>query len=638
MGTACYNRPLSRTLSDDGTIETWAGKFRKLLAQVPHFPRTIKLVWTVARGWTISWIFLLLVQGILPVATVYLLKILVNSVASIVGGKAQTGEIERTLMLVGLMAALQVFGEFLRVAVGWVRATQSELVRDYINGLIHKKSIAVDLAFYESPEFYDHLYRARVEGAFRPIILLESTGSLLQNSITLIAMAGVLIPFGWWLPVVLLLSTLPALYVVLRYTNRQHEWQLRVTGEERRSWYYSSVLTERETAAEIRIFNLGEYFSSAYQSLRERLRIERLKLLRDQSVAELFAGATGYVLSGGSIAVMVWKATKGMLSLGDLALFYQAFHQGQRLMRSLLENLKQVHANSLFLGNLYEFLELESRILSPSTPLRTPQAVQKSIRFRDISFQYPGSQRLILKNFNLDIAAGSVVAIVGANGAGKSTLIKLLCRLYDPESGRIELDGEDIRDFKVEDLRRTITVLFQEPIHYNSTVFDNISFSDLESRPDLQRVEGAAERAGAEELIAKLPKNYQTVLGKWFPGGTELSLGEWQRISLARAFLREAPIILLDEPTSAMDSWAEADWMRRFRTLAGGRTALIITHRFTTAMQADVIHVMQNGQIIETGRHEELLAFNGEYAWSWMMQTRNPNAAGDANKDNGRQI
>jgi len=263
---------------------------------------------------------------------------------------------------------------------------------------------------------------------------------------------------------------------------------------------------------------------------------------------------------------------------------------------------------------------LKSHIVEPAHPVPTPVSPQCGIRFHHVSFRYTGSSRAALCDFSLEIPAGEIVAIVGVNGAGKSTLIKLLCRLYDPENGRIEMDGIDLRRMRIEDLRRRITGLFQEPVRYNDTVAENISLCDRQSASTTAEIETAAVASGADAIISRLPAGYESILGKTFSQGTELSVGEWQRIGLARAFLRDAPIILLDEPTSAMDSWAEADWLQRFRSLAEGRTVIIITHRFTTAMRADIIHVMAEGQIVESGSHKELLALGGRYAQSWREQ------------------
>lgn len=591
---------------------------RKALAHAPYLPQALALVWSSARGWTIAWAALLVLQGLLPVASVYLSRALVNSLVAAIRTGGAWEHLRPTLLLVALMAAVLLALEVLRSATVYIRTAQAELVQDHISSLIHRKSAEVDLAFYDSSEFYDHLHRARSEASYRPVALVESLGSLLQNAITLVAMGAVLISFSPWLPVLLVAGTAPALYVVLRYAVLQHDWRRRVTPVERRAWYYDWLLTAGDAASEVRLFDLSGYFRSAFQNLRRRLRGERLKLARTQSLAEFGAGSLGLVITGGALAWMIWRAVRGRATLGDLAMFYQAFQQGLGLMRGLLQNLGQLYGNLLFLGNLFEFLELKPRVTSPLKPVPAP--VTTGICFDHVTFRYPGSARAALEDFNLQIPAGRIVAVVGSNGAGKSTLIKLLCRFYDPEAGRVALDGTDLRNFSIEDLRSRITILFQQPVHYNDTVRENIAYGDLKA--PRESVKSAASAAGAEEIIAHLPEGYDSMLGRWFAEGAELSVGEWQRIALARAFLRQAPILVLDEPTSAMDPWAEADWLARFRKLAAGHTVLVITHRFSTARFADMIHVMAEGRIVESGTHERLLADRGRYAQAWMAQRR----------------
>ncbi|MDA2927264.1 ABC transporter ATP-binding protein/permease [Acidobacteria bacterium AH-259-G07] len=605
-----------------GKLPTLATRLRALLEQLPYLPRAFALVWAATRYWTLAWAILLVLQGLLPVAIVYLTRWIVDGLVEAVAAGGSWQSVRPTLILVVLMAGVMLANELLTSATGWVRAAQAELVQDHINTLIHEKSVAVDLAFYESPEYYDHLHRARVEARYRPLTLLENAGSLAQNSITLVAMAAVLIPFGLWLPIALLLSTFPALFVVLRYSLRERKWRLRRTADERRAWYYDWSLTSGETAAEIRLFGLGKHFESAFQALRRRLREERLQLARDEGVAQAAARTLGLLVTGAALAWMAWKTMQGLITLGQLALFYQAFHQGQRLMRSLLQNVGRAYANILFLSNLFEFLDLEPQVLDPRKPSKMPAPLMKGIGFHGVTFRYPDSERLALRDFNLFIPAGKTVAIVGGNGAGKSTLIKLICRLYDPDDGQIELDGIDLRDLSLQELRGKIAVLLQEPVHYHETVAENIRLGDVATVMDSIKIKSAAAAGRAREVVERLPRGYDTLLGKWFVDGTELSVGEWKRISLARTFFRRAPIILLDEPTSGMDSWAETEWMDHFSRVPQGQTAVIITHRFTTAMRADIIHVMQDGQIVESGGHDELLATEGEYARSWRRQRR----------------
>jgi ATP-binding cassette subfamily B protein len=593
-------------------------KLRKALAQLPYLPRALALVWQVARQWTVVWIALLVLQGFLPAAVVYLIRPLVNALVFAVKVEALWPSVMPVMVLLGVLAAVMLLMEIVRGGINWVQTVQAELLRDHLTALIHDKSVSVDLAFYELSDYYDHLHRARAEAAYRPVALLGNLGALLQHSITLLAMGAILIPLGPWLALALLLSTLPALYVVIHYALAEYQWRQRTTADDRRAWYYDSVMTSAEAAAELRLFGLGNYFQSAYQTLRRRLRKERLDLTRKQSLAELGASLAALVIMGAALGWMVWRALHGLVTLGELALIYAAFNQGQGLMRTLLENAGQLYANSLFLGSLFEFLALKPLVSDvDGARAKRLSEVRSGISFDRVSFSYPNAVSRALDDFSMFVPAGKIVAIVGPNGAGKSTLVKLLCRFYDPDQGRIEIDSVDLKEILTADLRRSIAVLFQQPFHYSATLAENVQYGDLST--NLSIVD-ALRAAGAEEIVSRLPRGEETLLGRWFAGGTELSVGEWQRIALARAFLRRAPIMILDEPTSALDPWAEADWLQRFRRLALGRTSIIITHRFTTAMHADIIHVMHQGQIIESGSHLRLIEQHGLYAESWTRQ------------------
>jgi ATP-binding cassette subfamily B protein len=605
-----------------GSREILGSKFRKALAQLPYLPRALKLVWTVARPWTTAWIVLLIVQGLLPAAIVYLTKLVVDGVVVALRNGSSWVNARPVLLTLALLGGVLLLMEVVRNAINWVRTVQAELLQDHITSLIHEKSVAVDLAFYELSDYYDHLHRARAEARYRPVALLGNLGALLQNSITLVAMGAILIPLGPWLALALLVSTLPAFYVVVHYALAEYQWRQRTTADDRRAWYYDWIMTTVDAAAEIRLFGLGKYFQSSHKNLRGRLRDERLRLTRQQSLAELAASLIALLIMGAALGLMVWRAMMHVITLGELAMIYAAFNQGQGLMRTLLENAGQLYGNSLFLGNLFEFLALQPNNCRGGPPWPpVPRDLQHGITFNAVSFRYPDATSKALDDFTMTIPSGKIIAIVGPNGAGKSTLLKLLCRFYDADEGSITIDGRDLKDFAVEDLRRLITVLFQQPFHYNTTVRENIMYGDLKLAATDVEIEAALRAAGAEEIVARLPEQEQTLLGRWFPAGTELSVGEWQRIALARAFLRRAPIIILDEPTSALDPWAEADWLERFRQLAFGRTSIIITHRFTTAMHADVIHVMDRGRIIESGSHHQLVNQPGLYSESWSRQT-----------------
>ena len=422
------------------------------------------------------------------------------------------------------------------------------------------------------------------------------------------------------LALALVACAFPAFVVVLRFAMLEHEMRRRTTSDERRSWYYDGLMTSAEAAPEVRVFALGPGLRNTYDELRARIRANRMRLARDQFAWEALAAAATLALAGACVAWVGWRVLAGGATLGDVALFYFAFSQGQGVMRGLLAGVGQVYHHLLFLGNLFAFLDLESRVLDPAQPraLATEPRPGLPILFDDVTFQYPGTDRNALRNFTLAIPAGKMVAIVGPNGAGKSTLLKLLCRFYDPQSGRVCVGDTDVRDLRLDDLRSRMTVLFQQPMRFHDTVAQNV----LLRSGDAHEAARAISAAGADSIVGRLPAGVSTILGRWFGSGIDLSLGEWQRIALARAFARQSPLILLDEPTSAMDSWAEADWMTRFRSIAAGRTAVVITHRFTTAMQADVIHVMEDGRVVESGTHQELVRLGGRYATSWRSQAR----------------
>jgi len=590
-------------------------KIREALEQLPYLPRALVLVWEAAGKWTLAWSLLLLCQATVPVLTVILSRSLVDSVVAHVS-PTETASAGNPLVLAAMMAFLLLSGEVIKALMGWVRAAQAELVSDHIRLMIQDKASSLDMAFYDSPKYFDTLHRARYDAQSRPIALVESLGGLLQGTLTLLSMAVILAGYAWWLPLLLLVSTIPALFVVFRFILRRHQWRVSRTTETRRTLYYEYLQTSRETLPEIRLYDLATHFRELFANLRSRLRGELLQLERSEAVARIAAAISGLIFAAGALFLMLLDVLDKTLSLGQFAMFGQAFIQGQKVTRGSLENVGQIYSNLIFLGNLFEFLELESHIHSPGTPTPRSTELESGIRFRDISFRYPASSRPALEEFNLEIPAGQTTAIIGPNGAGKSTLFKLLLRLYDPDAGSIEIDGVDLRDLDIQVFRNSVAVLFQVPLQFSATLGENISYGNLELADREDLITKAIEDADATRLVSYLPEGQRTMLGPWF-GGTELSVGQWQRLALSRAFLRDASLILLDEPTSAMDSWSEAEWIQSFRRQQAGKTVVIITHRLHTARQADIIHVMDNRGLVESGKHEELLRRQGLYTKAW---------------------
>jgi len=583
-------------------------------------------VWHAAPGWTVAWAILLLVQGLVPAALAFLSRLIVSRL-TVALAERTVAAFSPLWIPVGLIALVGVLTFVLSSLLNWVRSYQAELVQNHVQNLIQAQAVALDLEFYEKPSSYDLLFRSRADAISQPTSLLESLGNILQNGLTITTLVLLLAAYSVWLPILLIASGVPGLYLIARQVLREYHWRTRNTLRERRSSYYEWMLTERAYAAELRAFDLGPYHQAGFQRVERSLRKGRLLLAGKKLKVELAAGATAWAGGMAGMGWMLLRALRGFAGLGDLVLCYQVFQQGQVSLRTLLESFGRLYRSTLFLSNFFELLALTPQLIDKRGATLVPQRLREGIRFENINFTYPGSQRAALENFSLELPAGTTTAIVGPNGAGKSTLIKILCRFYDPQVGEVFIDGVNLRELQLVDLRKRIAVLFQEPVHYHETASKNIRMGAIADSSDLAGIKRAAELAGAASFIEALPQSYETVLGKWF-GGTELSVGEWQRIALARAYFRQAHIVVLDEPTSAMDSWAEVEWLERFRRLVAGRTALMITHRFTTAMHADMIHVMHDGRIVESGTHSELLAAKGFYAESWCAQVKASQAQG----------
>ena len=503
---------MSNTISElKIQIEAW---IQQVSEQTIYLKRTLRLVFVSAGYWTGLWFTFLIIQGFLPAAIVYLTRFLVNDLVEVIDTSGEWESLQAVIWSGSLIALAIVLMEVISVFIGWVRKAQAALLIDYLAGLIHKQSTAVDLAFYESPDYYDQLYRARDNAGVRSLELLESGGSLLQNGITLAALAAILLPYGAWLPPVLFISALPGLIIVLIHHRRHHTWWQQTTPDRRWAEYFDTMLTIDNNAAELRLFDLGTHFKNGFQTLRQKLRNEELKLVKSESMSRLSVTLFALIISGFVMIWMVWRALQGLATLGDLALFYQAFNQGQRLLQTLLGNVGQIYSNNLFLKHLFEFLDLEPQIVDPKEPIPNPLPLKEGIRFNNVTFAYPGSKRTVLNEFDLNIPVGKMIAVVGENGAGKSTLIKLLCRFYDPQMGQIELDGIDIKNLSVKKLRALFSVLFQIPVDYHAAVAHNIAIGNLGSNPNKEEIVAAAKGAGAHEFILTLPLEYETLLGK----------------------------------------------------------------------------------------------------------------------------
>jgi ATP-binding cassette subfamily B protein len=444
-----------------------------------------------------------------------------------------------------------------------------------------------------------------------------------QNAISLLAMAGLLLSLHWAVSLVLFVTALPGVLVRLRYARILFRWRRDSTSAERQSWYYDWMLVDGNHAKEVRLFNLGPLFIERFRNLRQQLRRERLEINVRRSLAELVTQLSGTLAMFGAYAFIAYRALQGTITLGDVVMYYQAFQRGQSFLTEMLRSLAGLYEDSLFLTYLDEFLTLKPNVTAPLTPHPVPRPLRVGVEFHDVTFGYPNSTHMVLEHINMVIRPGEVVALVGENGAGKTTLVKLLCRLYDPTGGRVTFDDVDLRALDPVALRRAISVIFQDYQRYNTSARENIWFGNIDLPADAEQIVAAAQKSDAHEMLQQLPQGYETILGKVFREGEELSIGQWQKIALARAFLRDSPIIVLDEPTSALDALAEHEIFKRFRELIGHRSALLISHRLSTVKMADQIYVLDDRVIAEHGTHDELMRRNGIYARLFSTQAEN---------------
>jgi ATP-binding cassette subfamily B protein len=443
-----------------------------------------------------------------------------------------------------------------------------------------------------------------------------------QNAIALLLMAGVLVAFHWATALVLFAAAIPGVVLRFRTAHRTYETQRAQTQAERRGQYYHALLTGAAHAKEVRLFGLGALFRQRHGELRRVIRRHRLQMATWRFRSDLVTQSAATLAVFGSFAFILYRASLGAVTVGDVVMYYQAFQRGQDFLKEILSGLAGLYEDHLFLASLYEFLDMEQKVLEPVRPRPLPRPIRSGIVFDGVSFQYPAPPRKVLQDVTLRIRPGEHVALVGANGSGKTTLVKLLCRLYDPTGGSITVDGIDLRDFESAALRREIAVVFQDWAAYHASARDNIWFGDPRLECDQDRIRAAARDSGADEVIARLSNGYETLLGKWFENGEELSMGEWQKVALARAFVRDTQIVVLDEPTSFLDVQAEHEVFDRFRRLAAGRSAIFISHRLSTVRMADCIYVLEDGRIVESGGHDDLVRHGGTYARLFETQAR----------------
>jgi ATP-binding cassette, subfamily B, bacterial len=594
---------------------------REFVQALRNTPEAFRLVWFASRRGALVSVGLTLVAAILPAGQAWVGKLIIDSVVS----AAQQGMAPVDgLRFVGPYLALE-FGLLLLGSITsqarslFDRILQSQLT-NHVNSLIIRKAIHLDLRFFEDPVFYDTLQNARRQADVSALNIVNSTLQMLQQSITLTSLVVLLARFSPWLAVIVFVSAIPAFLSQSQYAERAFRAVSRRAPEARLLNYLEMLLTGNDTVKEIKLFGLGEPLLKRYQELFNRFYVEDRAIAERRMAAGLGWGLLSSLAYYGSYAWIVLRTVTGLITLGDMTMFLSIFRQSQSSIRSLLDSLNRLYESNLFLDNLMTYLKLQPQLVAPRDGLIAPAPIRHGIEFRDVSFCYPGSDVYVLRDINFRIEPGERIALVGLNGAGKTTLIKLLTRLYDPTHGQVLLDGVDLREYDLTSLHQRFGVIFQDFVRYQFTVRENIGFGQVDALDDIARIMDAADRGGASPIIERMPQGYDTMLGRRWEKGQELSGGQWQKIALARAFMRKAELLVLDEPTSALDAEAEYEVFRRFGHLMEGRIAVLISHRFSTVRMADRIVVLSSGKIIELGSHAALMQLDGAYARLFNLQ------------------
>jgi ATP-binding cassette, subfamily B, bacterial len=578
---------------------------------------TLRLVWRSSRSMTVALGILTLVGAVVPLGVAFAGKRIVDAVVA--RSRAETVRwVVCELLLVAALAVVQR-------SLGLIRNLLGARLGVDINVLILEKALGLGLPYFEDSEFYDKLTRARREASSRPISLVTESFGLVQSFITLVGYAAILARFNAWTVLALFVATIPATLAEMGFSRQVFKIRNWRSPESRRLLYLEYVLANDEHAKEVKLFGLGPLLLERYRTLSDEFYHQDRKLYVKRATWTQALSVVGTVAFYAAYGAMALTAAEGKLTLGDMTLYVVALRQGQQAFQSALSGIGSIYEHNLYMSNLWEYLRVAGA--APAlTPAPGPTPAPRSslgIVLDDVGFRYPGKDAWALRHVSLTIPAGESLALVGENGAGKTTLVKLLTRLYEPTEGRIWLDGRDLRDWRVDDLRRRFGVLFQDYNQYQLKVRENVGLGSVEHMADEPRVERAVESGGARDIVQSLPGGLDAGLGRWFQDGTELSGGQWQRIALSRAFMREeADILILDEPTASLDAEAEHAVFERFRRLALGRTTVVISHRFPTVRMARAIVVLEGGAIVERGSHEELLAMGGRYARMFELQAR----------------
>jgi ATP-binding cassette subfamily B protein len=590
--------------------------WRDRLRALRNMPPVLRILWESGRG-VVSWgIGLRLIVAVLPFGITKVAALIIGDIAGVLRGTALPSNFWH---LVAAEVVLNVFLGLITRAIDYSDSLLANRYTQHVSVRVMEQAARLDLTTYEDPLFYDRLERARVQATDR-LAMIQQMGRLMQQVITTLVFSAALAWASPWLVLLLAAGVLPSFLGETHYAFLGYAKNFRQTPAKRQMDYLRQVAGSREGAKEVKLFGLNKFFTKRFQALADQIYVEDVSLSRSKLIVGGLLGIIGTLGYYGAYVYVIWRTLGGAYDIGEFTFLTASIQQASSNLQQVFSTASGIADQALFLTDLIAFFDMKPTVDSNPNGLPTPERIERGFEFRNVSFAYPGTDRTVLKNFNLTLSPGERIALIGENGQGKTTVVKLITRLYDPTEGQILLDGIDLREYSLEDLHRHIGVIFQDFMRFEMTARENIAVGRIDQPHQQSDIELAAHKSLADTVVSKLAGGYDQMLGRRFEGGVELSGGEWQKIALARAYLRDAQLLILDEPTAALDARSELEVFERFAELTEGKMALLISHRFSTVRMADRIVVLSGGRLLEEGNHQELMARNGLYASMFEMQ------------------
>jgi ATP-binding cassette, subfamily B, bacterial len=594
----------------------WMG-WRERLSALRNVPAVLRIVWDSGPAVVVFGLATRLLASFLPLALLWITKLIIDAIVRAVS--THQGVQSWFWWLVAAEFSLAVLASVLTRAIDYSDSLLADKYTRYVSIRVMDHAAGLDLTAYEDPVFYDRLERARVQATDR-LGMIQAIGRLVQLTVTALALSVSIMAFSPWLMLLLIVGVVPAFVGESHFAFLGYAKNFRQTPIRRQLDYLRILGGSKEAAKELKLFGLREFLRERFARLSDEIYNENVALSRRKLIAGSMLSVVGTMGYYAAYVFVIWRTVNGELSIGTLTFLAGAILQASSNIQQIFSTLAGIADQALFLTDLLAFFEMQPTIRSKPNALPMPRPMARGFEFRNVSFRYPGSSRLVLDQMNFRLRTGERVALIGANGQGKTTIVKLITRLYDPSEGQILLDGVDLREYDLDDLHREMGVIFQDFVRYEMTARENIAVGRVEEIDNLELLQTAARKSMADDAVARLPRHYEQMLGRRFDQGVDLSGGEWQKVALARAYLRDAQLLILDEPTAALDARSEFEVFRRFSDLTAGKTALFISHRFSTVRMADRIVVLDNGRIIEDGTHDQLASMGGRYAEMFEMQ------------------